>query len=134
MSVPVSFFSAVIKKSAVRKLYDGGEERFRGDYPFAGEDHQLFNIGCMSGGEFGEIVDDLVKAGLDYDNSFALGEMNFGESKPCPGIQFEKVSGGIFPRWSARLTSDSPEVMAAEGAKLYAEILKRGWIFDIPNV
>lgn len=133
MAVRVSFFSAIIKKSAVRKLYKGGEAGFRGNYPFAAEDRHLFSVGSMSGGEFGEIIEALELAGLDSETSFALGEIHAGETKPCRDILFERVSNGMFPRWDARLTADDLDVMEAEGAKLYAQILRRGWIFDIPD-
>jgi hypothetical protein len=133
MAVRVTFLSAIIKKSAVRRLYSGGDERFRADFPYAAEDRHLFLVGSMSGGEFDEIVDSLTVAGLDSETSFALGEINHGEIKPCPDILFERISGGTFPRWDARLLRDEPDVMAAEGAKLYQVIMERGWIFDVPE-
>ena len=133
MPIRVLFFSAIIKKSAVRKLYPGGEAAFRADYPYAAEDSHLFGVGSMSGGEFGKIVEGLSNSGLDPQNSFALGAIHQGETKPCPGVLFEKISGGMFPRWDARLVCDDPDVMAEEGAKLYAQILRRGWTLDIPE-
>lgn len=133
MSVRVTFLSAIIKKSAVRRLYNGGEEQFRADFPYAAEDRHLFLVGSMSGGEFDEIVDGLTAAGLNSETSFALGEINNGEIKPCPNILFERVSGGTFSRWDARLLRDEPDVVAAEGAKLYRTIMERGWTFDVPE-
>lgn len=133
MSVRITFLSAIIKKSAVKKRYEGGEEQFRADFPYAAEDRHLFLVASMSGGEFDEILERLVAAGLDPENSFALGEIHQGEIQSCPDIVFEKVSGGTFPRWDARLVRDEPEVMAAEGAKLYQTIMERGWIFDVPR-
>lgn len=134
MSVRVTFLSAIIKKSAIRKLYSGGEERFRADFPYAAEDRHLFLVASMSGGEFDEILESLNAAGLDPESSYALGEIHSGEIQPCPDIIFEKVSGGMFPRWDARLIREDPEVMASEGARLYQTILERGWTFDIPEI
>lgn len=133
MAIRFSFFCIVVKKSAVRKLYAGGESQFRSDYPSVGEDKHLFNIGSMSGGEFDEITEALEKSGLDSNTSFALGEGGSGEIKPCPGIHFQKVSAEFFPIWEARLIFDDQETMAAEGAILYEQILKRGWTLDIPE-
>ncbi len=133
MSVRVVFFSAIIKKSAVKHLYQGGLGQFKLDYPYAGEDNHLFIVASMSGGEFDEVVEDLNQKGLEPGNSFAIGEVGLGEIKHCPDILFEKVSGGMFPRWDARLLRDEPEVMAREGEKLYRLIMERGWVFDIPD-
>lgn len=133
MSVRVVFLSAIIKKSAVKRLYAGGSEQFKIDYPHAGEDKHLFIVACMSGGEFDELIEELISGGLDPDSSFAIGEVNQGEVKACSDIKFEQVSGGMFPRWDARLLRDEPEVMAREGEKLYRLIMERGWIFDIPD-
>jgi hypothetical protein len=133
MSVRVTFLSAIIKKSAVRKLYRGGEERFRADFPYAAEDRHLFLVASMSGGEFDEILETLNAAGLDPETSYALGELHQGQIQSCPDILFEKVSEGMFPRWDARLLREDPEVMASEGARLYQTIMERGWTFDIPE-
>lgn len=133
MSVRVTFLSAIIKKCAVRKLYRGGEERFRVDFPYAAEDRHLFLVASMSGGEFGEILETLNAAGLDPETSYALGEIHRGEIQSCPDILFEKISEGTFPRWDARLVREDPEVMASEGARLYQTIMERGWTFDIPE-
>lgn len=133
MSVRVTFLSAIIKKSAVRKLYGGGEERFRADFPYAAEDRHLFLVASMSGGEFDEIVETLNAGGLDSKTSYALGELHQGEIQSCPDIIFEKVSEGDFPRWDARLVREDPEILASEGAKLYQTIMERGWTFDVPE-
>ncbi len=133
MSVRVKFLSAIIKKSAVRKLYRGGEDRFRADFPYAAEDGHLFLAASMSGGEFDEIIDRLVDAGLVPENSFALGEIHQGEIRSCSGILFKKISCGRFPRWDASLMCGELDVTASEGAKLYEKIMERGWTFDIPE-
>lgn len=133
MSVRVTSLSAIIKKSAVRKLYQGGEEQFRADFPYSAEDRHLFLVASMSGGEFDQILETLNKAGLDSKTSYALGEIHQGEIQSCPDILFEKVSEGTFPRWDARLVREDPEVMASEGARLYQTIMERGWTFDIPD-
>jgi hypothetical protein len=131
MSIRIVFSTAVVKKSAVRRNYQGGEAAFRAAFPYASEDRQLFGISSMSTGEMGEIIDELTAGGLKLSSCFALG--GSGEVYPCPDILIEQVSGGIFPRWEARALVDEPEVMSAEGEKLVRWMLAKGWTFDLPE-
>ncbi|MEF8697707.1 MAG: hypothetical protein V5B33_00015 [Candidatus Accumulibacter sp. UW20] len=132
MSIRAGFPTAVIKKSAVRRNFTGGEEAFRTAYPYASEDQQLFGIGSMSTGEMEEIIDELTAGGLRLSSCFAVG--GGGAIHPCPDIVFEQVAGGMFPRWEARATVDEPEVMAAEGEKLVRWMMRQGWTFHVPEV
>jgi hypothetical protein len=132
MSIRIVFSTAVIKKTAVRRSYQGGEPAFRAAYPHASEDQQLFGLASMSTGEMGEIVDELIAAGLKLSSCFALGSPC--EIYPCPDIVFEKVADGFYPLWEARATVDEPEVMAAEGEKLVRWMMRQGWTFYVPEV
>ncbi|MEF8760794.1 MAG: hypothetical protein V5B36_14035 [Candidatus Accumulibacter sp. UW25] len=105
MSIRAGFPTAVIKKSAVRRNFTGGEEAFRTAYPYASEDQQLFGIGSMSTGEMEEIIDELTAGGLRLSSCFAVG--GGGAIHPCPDIVFEQVAGGCFRdgKHAPRLTS-----------------------------
>ena len=132
MSIPISFITAVVKKSAVRKLYPAGIDGFRRDFPGAREDAYLFGLASMPGGEFQEILDRLTSAGLDLAHCCAIGEMFSGEDEACPGIKFSQTVQWP-PRWEAQLIWDDPEVMAEEGARLVGWMMAKGWVLDIPR-
>lgn len=132
MGIPISFTTAVVKKSAVRKHYPNGIEGFRRDHPGAREDAYLFGLASMSGGDLQETLDSLSAAGLDLTACCAIGEMFSGESEACPGIEFCQLEQWP-PRWEVRLIRDDAEVMAEEGARLLEWIMAKGWVLDVPG-
>ncbi len=131
MGIRIRFFAAIVKKTAVRRNYRGGEAAFRAEHPDASEDRQLFGIGSMSSGEIGEIIDDLTAAGLKLSSCFAVGAPC--EIHPCPDVRFDQLSGGMFPIWEARALVDEPEVMAAEGEQIVRLLMRQGWTFHVPE-
>jgi hypothetical protein len=133
MGIRINFQTIVIKKSSVEKCYRDGVEAFRAKYPFAAEDPHLFGLASMSGGELGELIAEITDSGLECGVNFATGEMFHGEMDRCPDILFEQTGAGPFARWEARLIKDDPDIMAREGARLYAKIMERGWVLDIPS-
>ncbi len=133
MSIRIVFQMVVIKKSAVRKHYHGGEAAFRQAYPFASEDRYLFGIGSMSGGELGEILDALTAAGLDLPACAAVGDCIHGVINGRPDILFERISDGYSAQWSARLICDDLDEMADEGAPIVRWLMGKGWEFSIPD-
>lgn len=133
MSIRIAFQMVVIKKSAVRKHYPGGEAGFRNAYPFAAEDRYLFGLGSMSGGELDEILQELTAAGLDLPGCAAIADCHQGAIEGHPDIRFERVSNEFFSQWSARLACDDPDEMAAEGAPTVQWLMEKGWALSLPD-
>jgi len=133
MSIRVVFQMVVIKKSAVRKHYPGGESGFRTDYPLAAEDRYLFGIGSMSGGELEGIRHRLTSAGLALPACSALGDGRRGAIEAHPDIRFEQIAEEPFPQWDARLACDDFDEMAAEGAPIVRWMMEKGWELHLPD-
>jgi hypothetical protein len=103
MAIPVTFLTAVIKKSEIRASYPGGLDQFLRDHPDASRDEHLFGVSFMSGGEIQEFVDIPRSRGFDVRRGRAIGELFHGEWAPCDGIEFVRAgSEGPFTRWEAR--------------------------------
>lgn len=133
MSIRIAFQMVVIKKSAVRKHYPGGEAGFRNAYPFAAEDRYLFGLGSMSGGELDEILQELTAAGLDLPGCAAIADCHQGAIEGHPDIGFERVSDEFLSQLSARLACDDPDEMAAEGAPTVQWLMEKGWALSLPD-
>ncbi|MBN8519996.1 MAG: hypothetical protein J0L71_19545 [Candidatus Accumulibacter sp.] len=131
MALRTVFVSAIIKKAAIRRTYQGGEASFRADYPQASEDQQLFALASVSTCEMAKIVEALTTTGLKLGSCFALASP-WGIDT-CPDIRIEQVTGGMFPIWEARALVDEPEVMAAEGEKIVRVLMQAGWNFYLPE-
>lgn len=82
MTIPVVFLTAVLKKSAVRYHYAGGEAAFRVRYPYAAEDRYLFGLASMSGQEMDELLTELAVANIELTRDGALADRTGGAS--CP--------------------------------------------------
>jgi len=89
MSIPIVFFTAVLKKQAIEASYPGGLARFLQDRPGAPQDEHLVGVSFMSGGDLQQFVDLLSAISFDISGGFAVGEMFNGEWEPCNGIEFQ---------------------------------------------
>ena len=124
--------TVLVKKSAVRRSYLGGIRGFREDYPSVLEDGYLYGIVSMSGGGTQEILESLRAKGLHLESSCAVGDMFHGPIDNHPHFEFRCTTSDFPPQWEALLVSDSPEVMAEDGAALLSWLMKNNKNFEIP--
>lgn len=105
MAIPIRFFTAVLKKSAIEAGYPGGLARFLQDHPGVPQDEQLVGVPFMSGDGLQSFTDVLKAISFDLSGGFAVGETYHGEWEPCNGIEFKSIhSDDPFPAWEAVAT------------------------------
>ncbi len=103
MSVELHFMTIVIRKDALAQHYPGGLPAFKHAFPSRREDDDLVGMCAMSGGEIGEMIEQLAAAGFDTDRHVAVGDMWAGPFQEVSGIVFAKaIQPNGFPLWSAR--------------------------------
>lgn len=132
MSITIKFLTILIKKSAVKRHYLGGEEAFRTDFPRPLEDGYLFGLISMSGGDTQYVLNALSTKGIDPKKSCVMGDMYHGAMEPHPHFLFRNTSLDFPPQWECQLIADEPEVMAEDGADLLAWLMKSNLKFDFP--
>ncbi|WP_050415191.1 hypothetical protein [Azoarcus sp. CIB] len=132
MTLPVVFLMIVLKKSAVRHHFPGGEAGFRARYPYAAEDRYLFGLGSMSGQDLEEYLAELRAAGIDTQRCCAIADRHGGVIAQHPDIMFERSGPVDFPGLEARLVRDDPLEMAREGESIVRWLMARGFEFDVP--
>lgn len=114
MSIPIKFYTAVLKKSVIRTQYPGGFETFLEDRQQGlPEDEELIGVIFMGSGELQQFLDMLHTVGFDLKNGCAVGEMILGVVESCPGIEFRAGDGkGIlgpgFIAYSSEVNSSEP--------------------------
>ena len=92
MAIPIKFYTAVLKKSAIRSQYPGGLARFLQDRPRGlPQDEDLVGLRFMSGGDLQQFLDVLSAIGFDLKQSCAVGEMYHGVIDSCEEIGREHV-------------------------------------------
>lgn len=137
MSLPVVFLMIVLKKSAVRRHFAGGEAAFRARYPYAAEDRYLFGLASMSGQDVDEYLAELTTAGIVLSRDGALADRTGGVLLPHPDILFTRCGSGDFPgheaRLEARQVSDDPAEMAREGEGIVRFLMAHGFSLDVPE-
>lgn len=133
MTIPIVFLTAVLKKSAVRHHYAGGEAAFRVRYPYAAEDRYLFGLASMSGQEMDDLLAELAEANIELTRDGALAGRTVGVFLPHPGIGFSPCSSGKFAGLEARLMRDDPSEMAREGEEIVRFLMAHGFSFEVPN-
>lgn len=133
MSLPVVFLMIVLKKSAVRRHFAGGEAAFRARYPHAAEDRYLYGLASMSGRDVDEYLAELTAAGIVLSRDGALADRTGGVLLPHPDILFTRCGSGDFPRHEARLVRDDPAEMAHEGQGIVRFLMAHGFSLDVPE-
>lgn len=109
MTIPIKFFTVVLKKTAVESGYPGGLKRFLEDQPQGlPQDAELVGLRFMSGGELQRFLDLLIAISFDLKQGCAIGEMVLGEIERCPGIEFRPADqpGILGPGWLAFSTCE----------------------------
>ena len=102
MTIPIRFYTAILKKESIESGYPGGLARFLQDRPGVPQDEHLVGVPFMSGGDLQQFVDLLRAISFDLAKGYALGEMMHGECEPCSGIEFTASNTDeIFPEWHA---------------------------------
>lgn len=133
MSIPVVFLMVVLKKSAVRHHFAGGEAAFRAHYPHAAEDRYLFGLASMSGQDVEEYLAELTTAGIALSRDGALADRTVGVLLSHPDIRFTRCGSGDFPGHEARLVRDDPAEMAHEGEGIVRFLMAHGFSLDVPE-
>ena len=133
MSLPVVFLMIVLKKSAVRRHFAGGEVAFRARYPYAAEDRYLFGLASMSGQDVDGYLAELTSAGIELARDGALADRTGGVFLPHPDIVFTRCGSGDFPGLEARLVRDDPAEMAREGEGIVRFLMAHGFSLDVPG-
>lgn len=133
MGLTVVFLTIVLKKSAVRSHYVGGEAAFRARYPYAAEDRYLFGLASMSGQEMDELLAELAEANIDLARDGALADRTGGVFLPHPDIVFTHCGSADFPGLEARLVRDDPSEMAREGEGIVRFLMAHGFSFEVPT-
>ena len=102
MAIPISFLTAVLKKTAIETGYPRGLTGFLQDYQGGSQDEHLVGVCFMSGSELQEFIDLLKATGFDVARCLAVGEMFRGEWEPCSGIEFKATRSDPMNRgWHA---------------------------------
>lgn len=134
MSLPVVSLMIVLKKSAVRRHFSGGEAAFRSHYPHAAEDRYLFGLASMSGQDVDTCLEELASAAIVLSRDGALADRTGGALLPNPDIVFTRCGSGDFPGLEAQLVRDDPVEMAREGEGIVRFLMARGFSLDVPSV
>lgn len=132
MTIPMVFLTIVLKKSAVRRHYAGGEAAFRARYPYAAEDRYLFGLASMSGQEMDELLAELAEANIELTRDGALADRTGGVFMPHPDIVFSPCGSGQFAGLEAQLVRDDPSEMAREGEGIVRFLMAHGFSFEVP--
>ena len=107
MAIPISFLTAVLKKTVIEAGYPRGLTGFLQDYQGGSQDEHLVGVCFMSGGELQEFIDSLKATGFDVARCLAVGEMFRGEWEPCNGIEFTATRSGPMDRgWQASVVPE----------------------------
>lgn len=133
MTIQISFLTVLVKKSAVKRYYHGGEDGFRQDFPHSPEDAYLFGVKCMSGGDTQSVIDQIKQKGLMLGSAFAVADMFAGPIEANPHFEFRTTSLDYPPRWEAQLISDDPQILAEDGSQLITWLMRHNQSFTPPS-
>lgn len=124
MAIPIRFFTAVLKKTAIEAGYPGGLVRFLQDRPGVSQDRHLVGVPFMSGYGLQCFIDLLRATSFDISGGLAVGEMVHGEWEPCDGIEFRTVgSADSFPEWEAVVPRKEIDLRANNARGIMTESL-----------
>jgi len=100
LALHASFYSVVVKASAVTRSFPGGIEGFDAQLRITRRTTSLLLLVYMSVGDVEHVLDKLQRAGLEPGEDLAVGDMMLGPLLPCPGIVFEDVGDGPISKWT----------------------------------
>lgn len=110
----VVFVTVLLPRAALRTVYPGGVQAFLARYPNAREDGGLVAVSAMSGGEIGEIVDELGAAGLEPGRDLAVCDQFAGPMLACPHVDcyVSRPDRPFAQRWKAVLRNEPDSRLA----------------------
>jgi hypothetical protein len=116
----ISFYSVVVKRSAVARSYPGGVEEFDRTFGAARSSDALSVMVAMSLSDVDWRLDRLFAAGLIPGADIAVAEMHHGPLLTCPGVAFSSNGIEFTPKWSA-VAVEGPEgaVGSRDGREAY---------------
>ena len=104
----ISFYTIVVKRSAVVRSYPGGPEDFDRALEPSRRNRELFGFVRMSPADVDWTLDKLFAAGLVPGVDLAIGEMHHGPLLECPGVAFRSDGIEFVPKWTAEAV-EAPE-------------------------
>lgn len=105
MTIRIHCMTVLIRKSAVDRVYPGGLQAFREDYPRNAEDPDLLGITFMASGEALQFVDVLAAIGFEPGREVGIGDMFLGEVLPCEEVTFLPDGPGPLTGWRAAVVT-----------------------------
>lgn len=110
-----SFYSVIVKRSAVTRSYPGGVEAFEQREQPARKNGALFLIASMEAEAIEAVLVRLYDAGVIPGADVAVASLRHGPLVECPEIAFRSDGDLLFPKWTVNVDPDyAPEGSAAD--------------------
>jgi len=129
----ISFYTIIVKRSAVVRSYPGGPEEFDRVLEPSRSNRDLFGVVRMSPTDADWTLDKLFVADLVPGVDLAVGEMHHGPLLTCPGVAFRPNGMEFVPEWTAEAVEAlKGAVRSWDGRKAYTPGNALGYSWSPP--